>query len=149
MWRWMIFWRTYHGHCHMQPYEINIFRSSWIRYELLNMRMNRYIIAIFQIINMTLGLIKFVPNRLKISIIFSWYIFSRYFRKSKRISKIETFIRQSKLGDWSVDVNMFLSREGGGEGNCETFSESTRLIIQSWAVKVSNQFQGNCKQSYF
>ena len=27
----------------------------------------------------------------------------RYFRKSKRISKIETFIRQSKLGDWSVD----------------------------------------------
>ena len=43
-----------------------LFRSSWIRYELLNMRMNRY------------------------------------FRKSKRISKIETFIRQSKLGDWSA-----------------------------------------------
>merc|ERR1711913_14757 len=41
-------------------------KSSWIRYELLNMRMNRY------------------------------------FRKSKRISKIETFIRQSKLGDWFV-----------------------------------------------
>ena len=38
--------------------------------------------------------------------------FPRYFRKSKRISKIETFIRQSKLGDWSVDVNMFLSRGG-------------------------------------
>ena len=39
-------------------------KSSWIRYELLNMRMNRY------------------------------------FRKSKRITKIETFIRQCKLGDW-------------------------------------------------
>ena len=71
--------------------------------------------------------------------------FPRYFRKSKRISKIETFIRQSKLGDWSVDVNMFLSRGGRGE----RVSESTRLIIQSWVVKVSNQFQGNREQSYF
>ena len=40
---------------------------------------------------------------------------------------------------------MFLSREGGGK----RISESSRLIIQSWAVKVSNQFQGNCQQSYF
>ena len=35
----------------------------------------------------------------------------------------------------------------GGRG--ERISESTRLIIQSWAVKVSNQFQGNREQSYF
>jgi len=47
-------------------YRLIQMKSSWIRYELLNMRMNRY------------------------------------FRKSKRITKIEIFIRQCKLGDWFV-----------------------------------------------
>ena len=75
--------------------------------------------------------IDLVPIWLVVSIIFIRYNFPRYFRKSKRISKIETFIRQSKLGDWSVDVNMFLSR-GGRE---ERISESSRLIIQSWVWK--------------
>ena len=45
-------------------YRLVQMKSAWIRYELLNMRMNRY------------------------------------FRKSKRITKIEIFIRQCKLGDW-------------------------------------------------
>jgi len=47
-------------------YRLVQMKSAWIRYELLNMRMNRY------------------------------------FRKSKRITKIEIFIRQCKLGDWFV-----------------------------------------------
>merc|ERR1711894_82834 len=47
-------------------YRLIQMKSSWIRYELLNMRMNRY------------------------------------FRKSKRITKIEIFIKQCKLGDWFV-----------------------------------------------
>ena len=51
-------------------YRLVQMKSAWIRYELLNMRMNRY------------------------------------FRKSKRITKIEIFIRQCKLGDWWVRINI-------------------------------------------
>ena len=161
-------------------FRINIFRSSWIRYELLNMRMNRYILLFWPIFDTHLIMIKssritftgstkyifllpswcitqfwhwivttksidLVPIWLVVSIIFIRYNFPRYFRKSKRISKIETFIRQSKLGDWSVDVNMFLSR--GGERN--GFLKVADWLFRVGFGKVSSQFQCNCEQSYF
>ena len=165
----------------------HIFRSSWIRYELLNMRMNRCTYIAYLPIPQTLWQwlkvksncpritfrgsinakrflppswcitqfwrwvvntksIDFAPIWWETSIIFSRYNFPpRYFRKSKRISKIETFIRQSKLGDWSVDVNMFLSR--GRERGRDFWKYE--IDYSELGGKVSGQFRGDCKQSYF